>query len=141
MRLGGYRRSGADGGEMAAARCELEWGLGQIKQHPWLSGVRWDELEGSPGPELHRHCVLAEEFPTVNPPQPNGAVAQSAGRLVLRLSSGARQFLAAGDDIDAPSLPVVCSSSAGNKEEMRRALHAHLQAPTVGPSQQYVFRQ
>jgi hypothetical protein len=140
VRLSGYRRIDAEGSEAAADRCEQEWGLRQIKQHPWLRGVRWDEMEGTTGPELHRHSALAEEFPTADPQRISGAAAQSANKLALRLSSGARQFLAAGEDCEASSLPAGCST-AGNREEMRRALHAHMQAPAVSPSQQYVFRQ
>lgn len=131
-------------------------GLAAMQQHPWLRDFDWSRWDTGVQP-LPPNSPLVSEFPTA---PPLAAVRQATtGAGSARLSSsrlgGSGLFMLrmapshAGAASDARQ-PGGCAAAtpagpAGpggleNRDELRRALYAHIQAPPVSPEQQHLFR-
>jgi hypothetical protein len=120
-------------------------GLGQIQQHPWLRDIDWAQLESGIAPTLPTNSPLVQEFPTAPPARTPSAPPPGrpgSGRFSLRLSSSRGHGGGAGPG----SAGAVAGSegqgggTGGTKEDLRRALLAHMQAPAVSADQQQFFR-
>lgn len=136
-----------------------------MQQHPWMGGSNWHAPQLASGPG---HCNISPqrspswmaEFPAVDPQAPYHAPQQRrpqrapealgppqlsvakamASPFHVFSSSTHRQQPVAEMVVAAPAAAPNVPNDLVSRDEMRRALVQHLQAPAVSESQQAMFK-